>query len=374
MRYFAYVRISGFYVSALRKGEPTSAPLIVHRDKVVIDTEPETGVRVGMNLSEAKSLARGARFVEAEAEAFEEAQRHWLDIGTMYSDVIEPETEASAFFDLSGHPDALDIHERFVRELARATGLSVETGSANTKWIARNAVDFPGIPFNDLPVDALPVRATTAQRLRFLGYGTIGLASEIPLDTLRKQFDDEGLTVFQAARGGLFQAVEALYPPEAITAHRRFDAPISDRDSLDLSFAYLARRLSRRLLDSDRQGRTLEVLVEDEEGNRIRISRTFSRPMQSARSIEVALALQLGKVASPLAGLYVKMPDLESATRVQKQLTGQLAREERDAGVANAFQHIKTVFGDKAIQVASEIPRERRQSVLQAWKDATGWV
>lgn len=374
MRYFAYVRLDGFYVSALRKGEPSSAPLVVHRDKRVIDAEAESGVRAGMTLSEAKSLARGARFVKWDEETFRDAQCHWLDIGTMYSDVIEPESEAAAFFDLSGHPDALDIHERLVRDLVRATGLTVSTGWSNTKWIARLAADSPGVPLGDLPVEALPVSSGASTRLRFLGYPNLKAVERLELDTLRKQFGDEGLLIFQACRGGVFQAVEALYPPEAITAHRRFDAPLEDRSALDLSIAYLARRLSRRLIESDRQGRTLEILVEDESGKRLKLLRTFAKPMQSARSIEVALTLQLGKLDQKLVGLYVKMPELEDAPRIQRELTGKLAEQERGNGVDQAFRHIRTVFGDQAIQVASAMPQARRTAVLRAWKDATGWV
>lgn len=374
MRYFVYINLSGFYVDALRKADPASPPIIVHRNRLVLDAEAGSGAKAGMTLNEARSLAHGSRFVLFEEEPFRESQRAWLDACTLVSEIVEPETLHSAFVDLSAHPDPVDVHERLVRDLSRETGLTINTGAADTKWIARLKSELVGVPFESTPVDRLPVSAAATQRLLFLGYPTIGSVQQLTLETLRAQFGDEALPIYQSCRGGVFQPVEATYPPGAILAHRRFDSPLIDAATRDLNVAYLARKLSRQLIETDRQGRTLELLLEDEEGNRERLMRRFGKPMQSARSVEVALALLLGKANKPLSAIYARMPDLEAAPRFQKELDGGATTAERNNLVDAAFSHIRTVFGDGAIQVAAQIVQPRRTAVLRAWKDATGWA
>ena len=61
-----------------------------------------------------------------------------------------------------------------------------------------------------------------------------------------------------------------------------------------------------------------------------------------------------------------------TATRVTSSNNHGIAelKEKDSMGLTEAVRH---VFGDKAVQRASDLPIPRRERLLREWKNATGW-
>jgi hypothetical protein len=87
--------------------------------------------------------------------------------------------------------------------------------------------------------------------------------------------------------------------------------------------------------------------------------------------VYTALTLLTDKVCEPVLGIRATLPRLTQADKVQQALDG--PRPDRQTGIETAFRQLREVFGEEAIKRASDIEIKRRDLVMKAWRDATGW-
>jgi len=384
---------------------PSDRPLIVHHQKQVLDIDrkaEEVGAKIGMALSEAKALLPGACFVAWDEEQYRQAQEKWLDVCAEFSDVIEPDTQCSAYLDLTGHPDPLAIAWQLQSELKQRLGWESRIGIAGTKWISRVAENVSadgefGSPYEAACNDAasflsplktkmlLTIPEEHRMRLRFLGYRTIGEVVTVPLSVLQEQFGREGLLIHQAAKGGVFQRVRAVYPKDSVSTRMRFEGGLDNREALYPALQQLAENLAELLMEREAQANELTAIIETEEGEKA-LHRKFMKPMQTLRAIYAGLKLLIDPIfdcgaSAPLSRealqrfscIRIKLSNLKPAERFQCELSGAHSASERSSSTNAAFNHIRTVFGDHAIEVASERKEPRRKLLMRAWKHATGW-
>jgi len=78
-------------------------------------------------------------------------------------------------------------------------------------------------------------------------------------------------------------------------------------------------------------------------------------------------------IPATITEIRARMTNLQSSECFQRELSGAHSAAERSSSTAAAFQHIRTVFGDHAIEVAGQLKEPRRKQLLRFWKDATGW-
>ena len=136
----------------------------------------------------------------------------------------------------------------------------------------------------------------------------------------------------------------------------------------------LAEAISRVLLDTDMQGKKVLLTIEQEESLPISLSRTFSKPFQNCASVLYALRMVLrqAKLEENVTALRVVTPDLARANRSQIDLFN--PHINRQQAVAETFlAHVRGLYGQESVRLASEIPEARRTKVLRAWRDALGW-
>jgi DNA polymerase-4 len=396
MHYILFVSLDHFYIDAIERSKPQlkQEAVIVHRDKAVLDCNRlalRSGAQIGMGLSEAKALLRGAHLISWEEDLFRAFQKRWLDICTVFSDVVEPDEQDSVFMDLSGHPDPVLIAWRLQEEIRSSLGLQSSAGLASTKWIAKiaageqrrgevsqallEACEAPASFLRDLKTKCLlPIAEATRVRLSFLGYSRIGEVAEIPLHILQEQFGDEGFLIHQAARGGVLQKVSANYPEASIADRFRFVGGADTQQEFEVGISHVAGSLSTNLLGKDLQGSELYVTINLEEKETRKLHRRFMKPLQSKRSIYSGILLiTAGEIRDRVLELRVQMPNLKATERFQRELTGAHSQKERANSASAAFAHIRTVFGDSAIAVAGQLAEPRRKQLLRVWKDATGW-
>ncbi|MFY9235280.1 MAG: hypothetical protein WAO58_12585 [Fimbriimonadaceae bacterium] len=394
MRYLLCIQLSGFYCQAQRGKAEENRYLVIHRDKAVLcANEPSVGrgIEPGMPLSEAKAILREGVFLAWEEDDYRDAQESWLDVCAEFANAIEPEDQHIAFIDLTGHPDPADIALRLARAIKHRFGYGLNLGMGSTKWIAklarsaltgqtweqemilREPVLDPAGFISSFPVSQLlPVAPEHRKRLHFLGYRTIGEVTALSLSTLKGHFAEDGLRIYQAAWGGCFEPVQAIYPRDAIQERVSFDGTASSREVIDRGLKALAGNLARRLIEKDMHGSEMRVWIEFEVSEPVYQSRTFTRPMHSARSILAALNLLAAeRVSEEMIGIRVQLANLSQSKQRQSGLYGEVAA--RAIAAQTAISRVRGVFGDAVVQLGCEVKEPRRKQLIRVWKDATGW-
>jgi DNA polymerase-4 len=399
MHQFLFVRLIGMYAPALLQQDQklSGRPVVIHRDKRVLDVDPLAEARQvyrGMALSEAKAILHEGAFVIWQEEPYRSSQCAWLDLCTEISDVIEPCEQHSAWIDLSLQPDAELLALKLAERIQDQFGLLARLGFGGTKWIAKLASDSssraplgvaghlilrepvvdPAGFLSPLKTRVLsPVEPAHRERLEFLGYTSIGDVAKVPLNVLRSQFGDAATHIRMCAKGGFFEPVEAQYPPNSLSERIGFEGTVEDLQVLDEGLKKLASAISEKLTKSDRQSKDVVITLEHEEFRTTVLRRKFTKPIQNYASALASLRLLLTPPPEDaVVGIRIRLENVAQSKRVQQELTGR--NSEREKGAVAAFAHIRTVFGDTAIQTGGELVEPRRKQVLRAWKDATGWV
>jgi hypothetical protein len=115
-------------------------------------------------------------------------------------------------------------------------------------------------------------------------------------------------------------------------------------------------------------------LLEFEDGGARLMHRRFMKPISEGKSAKAAARLLMQKFPEqPVVSVRLRATKLQPARHVQVGLDGMKSTAERVRSADSAFQYIRQVFGDQAIEKANERPVERRKRVLAAWSQMYGW-
>ena len=399
MQSILYLALRGFYVTVLHSAETElrEKALVVHDNGHVIDScelAQEKNVHPGTSLSEAKSILReGGSYFAVEPDRYLNAQRDWLNKCLDYSHVIEPESHSSAWIDLNGHPDPLDVATTLFQQLV-ANGYRLSAGMATSKWVAKlsaQKIDTDaarlGIPQIDpiinpkqylaaLPTQLLyPVSIQARDRLVFLGYRRIGKVLQAPLSALKDQFGKETQLILQAAVGGPFEDVRAEYPPRSLSSQMQFESRVESKLELESACERMAVQLASQLCQLDRLAGHLTMNVDFEDGAVKTFAKTLVKPIQEATPFRALLKAALDQICveSPVVGIRVLLSNLKNADRHQRSLDHRMSRRDTETLLMPVRSRLKSSFGTDSLQLASEMQVPRRIRLLRFWKHATGW-
>lgn len=383
-RILLFLHLDRFYIDALNLDQGQC--VVVHRDKTVLDLNTlasSRGVTSGMGLPEAKTLlGRDGVFIEWQEEPYGDAQRAWLDVCAIYSDVIEPVSQHEAFIDLSGHPSPAYIQENLIDEL-KSHGYDVRSGVGACRWVAEISAGLGNPPLacldaprfvSTLPVFALPIEEQWAQRLSLLGCQTIGDVARMSPESLRRQFGKAAYDIKRFAFGEGPSEVECAYPPDSLGDRFRFDGGADELSVFDNGLKSLAKSLGSKLSEKDLASEELEVWLEHEEGEVSHLSRKFTKPVGSLASLLVSLRLLCGAPERAVTLVRVRVSNLKKGRRVQKTLENMTSASSRSAASTSALAQVKAAFGDSSIQLGSEVAQPRWKQVRSAWRSANGWT
>ncbi len=140
------VQLPHFYarVACLRAGEElVGKPVAVTRAGRVLDSSPEAaaaGLRPGLRLREARRWFPHAAFVPATDEEYPEYARPVLDVCAAYTPLVDPETPARIFLDVTGCAALYGPTEAIAGKLARCipaeTGFACAVGGGRSRLVA----------------------------------------------------------------------------------------------------------------------------------------------------------------------------------------------------------------------------------------------
>ena len=377
-----WLELMEFYIE--RNGK--DVPQVVHRGDIVLDANAiarKRGVTKGILTKQARAILSEGEFIPWEEETYLRKQADWLDLCIAFSNIIEPADQHAAWIDLSAHPQPIDIAEELFRTLQRSTKLTISTGLASTKWLAQLAAKYddcgpalhsPTTFLAGLPVqELLPVPIEYRQRLQFLGYSKIGDVAHIPFHVLQEQFDQASFLIQNSAKGGAFEPVDAAYPPASILEKFIFDGLAESFEAVQNTVELLAQRIGRRLELQNLEGCLASITLEFEDAETKLISRTFSKPLRDAKTVQPSLHLLLEKnLCRPLAAIQILLSGLKKVT-IEQGAFLEKSGTRTPRRLESAIKKAQAVFGDSSVKLGKEIQLPRRVYVLREWKNVTGW-
>lgn len=407
MRWLLYVALPGFYLQNIAPPDAAGLRVVLYEKKVVESCPGATrrGVYPGMAESEVKTLLQNeAQYLIINHEELRPARNAWLDLGLEFADSIEPESPASAWFDLSAHPQPTEIANALLRYLSEKLPFpQMIAGLAADRWIAKMAAQTtsPGeVPrgiaciepttdqaafLGPLPTERLtPVAPAYRDRLITLGYRRIGEVARAAPALLRRPFGEDSLKILAAAQGRWPDPIRASYPPASWHTCTRLNDPVANHLVLEVIYRDLAQMASNNLIEKDQIARHIWLKLECESGRQASAQRPFGKPTREPQAMNTLLnligkeawnALQLNPndIEEGVAAVHLRLLELIPAPRVPQSLPGTYGIRERTLAAESALRRIKSVHGDQAVLPAGLITLSRRNKLLQLWRQSTGW-
>ena len=230
--------------------------------RVVAATRParRVGVRGGMTLAQARSLAPDLLVRARDPECERSAQQTLLEIAESHSPRLEDAGEGVAYIDIDGlerhtsgrHPEA--ELARSVMASAERHGLPLWTGVGSSKLTARIAAELPDSPvvvpageeaafLAPLPLTRLSPELTIAETLHRWGLRSIGDLARLPRNEIASRLGPEGRELHQQARGLDSRPLVPHRPPPTFRESMELDWPLVNLEP----FLFIGRAALERL-------------------------------------------------------------------------------------------------------------------------------
>lgn len=380
-------------IALLEQPELAGQPLVLGNPQgsrpVILDAVPEafeTGVRPGMNLTEARSLCPNLVILTSdpvrEATIVRQITAHLDDL----SPLVEPDPDAPGtwYIDLTGlerHHGTQ--HEATRRILACADPiLQPQAGVAANRFAAKVAaiVAKPGsirsvaadetVTFlNRAPVSCLPLPADTIRKIERLGIPTLGDFTRIPARKIAARFGPAGHHAWELASGN--DTTPVTPPPRDREIHKHLVMPAAtvSRDMLLIGIRQMVARAFSKPELRHRQVRqvTIQAILEGDRRSWERVL-TSKEPIGHDRLVRALyLRLQDLELDGAVESLTLIFSGLSQATARQASLAQMGARA--TVPLVAAIHQLKHRYGESPlyhvveVEPWSRIP-ERRHALI----------
>ena len=369
--------LDAFYASVEQRDDPTlrGRPVIVGGG-VVLAASYEAkayGVRTAMGGRQALALCPNAVVVPPRMSAYSRASSDVFAVFRDITPLVEPISVDEAFLDVGGlrrsAGEPVVIATRLRARVRDEVGLPITVGIARTKFLAKVAsgeakpdgllVVPPGreLQFlHPLPVRRLwGVGAKTEEKLRAYGIHTVAQAAELSESTLASMVGAAmGRQLYCLSRNIDRRTVVTGVRRRSVGAQRALGRSGSTMSAteLDAVVVNLVDRITRRMRNAQRTGRTVTLRLRFADFSRVTRSHTLARATGSTEPI-LAAARDLIGAAEPLigarglslVGFAVSNIDHDGA----QQLELPFGPESDLLAVDSAMDEVRRRFGNSAL-------------------------
>jgi nucleotidyltransferase/DNA polymerase involved in DNA repair len=387
MRSILHVDMDAFYASVEQLDHPDykGKPVIVGADPkqgkgrgVVAACSYEArkfGVRSALPISRAWKLCPEGVYVRPRMARYVEVSRQVMDVFKRYTDLVEPLSIDEAFLDITGSVvllgSARQIASSIKKEIRERTGLNASIGLAPNKFLAKVASDLkkPNALvvveeteveqfLRGLPISKLwGVGPKTEQRLREMGFKTIGDVAARSRESLVRSLGSLGEHLFQLSHGKDERPVVPDWEPKSIGSETTFDEDTDNKDVLLRTILELADHVAQRLRKEGYRARKVTL--------KLRYSDFETHTKQQAQKKTIVAAEQIAAVAR---ALFATFP-LKKKIRLIGVSAGDLHRDDQDAQQLDLFDpgsrvseklghtvdELKQKFGTNAVRRGSDL-------------------
>ncbi|WP_415235098.1 DNA polymerase IV [Sneathiella sp.] len=308
----AHMDCDAFYAAVEKRDNPSLAykPVIVAHDGVrsVVSTccyiARISGVRSAMPLFKAKKICPDGVIIKPRMDVYSAVSKQIHKLFDELTPMIEPLSLDEAFLDLSGTDK---LHGRtpaqsmawLAREIQQTIGITVSVGLSYNKSLAKLASDLDkpdgyavigqaeALTFlAPRPVgDIWGVGKALNKKLNAEGITTIGQLQHRDENDLIKKYGTMGSRLYQFSRGQDDRKVKSERKAKSISAETTFGTDISDIHVLADRLWPLCERVSARLKQTEKAGKTITLKLKTGNFQGITRSHTLDRPTQLAETL-----------------------------------------------------------------------------------------
>lgn len=383
----ACVLVPSFAVAVERRAAPRleGQRAVVYDRHGVVDADAP-GVRRGQTLRQAKALAPGASFLQADYARYRLVAESLLDALEHVAPLVEEAGLGCAFADVGGleghYPDELSLAGALIGAVRDATGLLAGAGIANGKFAALVAASCvsPGeagaVPagrerefLSDKDVGLLLLRFAqdgpeVVQRLDLLALRTLGEVAALPRASLEAQFRGAGRRIWELANGIDREPLRSRTRQELLHEQLSFEPGVVASEALVAAGRQIVTRLTRRL--KGRTARRMHVqLLSD---GRIVWERleTFREPTGDDRTMLLLIKTRLAllELPQPVETVAITLSGIGREVAKQAKLFTE-SRQNLDQ-IAEAIRQLRARYGRPVVWRIEEVdpwsrhPEERR--------------
>lgn len=386
MRSTLHVDMDAFYASVEQLDQPQykGRPVIVGADPragrgrgVVAACSYEArkfGVRSALPISRAWKLCPEGVYVRPRMERYSEVSGQVMEVFRRYTDLVEPLSIDEAFLDITGSVTLLGAPEQIAvsikKEVRQATGLTASVGLAPNKFLAKIASDlkkpdgFVVVEEKDieqflapLPISRLwGVGPKTEQRIREMGYQTIGQVAAASREALIRSLGSLGEHLYQLSRGKDDRPVVPNWEPKSTSSETTFDEDTNDRELLLSTILDLSDHVAERLRKDGYRARRVTL--------KLRYSNFSTHTKQSSLDKFVQTGEEIAEVARRLFAKFslkqkirligVSVGDLHRDGADPQQL-GLFPQSNDKEKLSRTVDEIKQKFGADAVRRGSQL-------------------
>jgi DNA polymerase-4 len=339
--------MDAFYVSVelRRRPELRGLPVIVAGTgpRAVVTTASYEARRFGvgsaMPAARARRLCPDGVYLPPDFDYYRAASAEVMSVVRSAVEVVEVVGLDEVYLDLTGLPDPRGVMREMAAAIVERTGLGCSIGIGPSKLVAKVASDaekprgfvvltrrqacarFAGAPCGLVP----GIGPKTVERLRRLGFATLGELASARMDVLAAEFGRRMAN--ELVRRASFEDDSPVTQERKVVSESRettFDRDIQSLDELERVMSGLVERLSADLAATRRCGRTIGIKIRLDDFSTHTRARTLPWPVGSAERIgPVALdLLRRFGVPRPVRLLGVRVAGLSPAdSAADEQLT-----------------------------------------------------
>jgi DNA polymerase IV len=387
-RIIVHADMDAFYAAIEQLDDPRlrGRPLLVGSDSargVVLTASYEarpSGVGSAMPMMRARKLCPEALVVPPRFERYQQVSELVMATLGEFSPLVEPLSLDEAFLDMTGSTrlfgDPASIGARIKSAIRdRTGGLTASVGISAIRYVAKVASGFrkpDGLTI--VPSDAmrewlapLPVGSLwgagpkTTERLRALGYETIGQVAGTDPARLERSLGALGRRFFSLANGIDPREVIGARRTQSIGSERTLNVDVAARGDIEAHLRLAAHTVAQRLRRSQRRARGVRVKLKTTD------FRVLSRQCLLSESTDVAAVLFARATAlldqftdsGPFRLIGLSVYDVEAARGGKPQLDLLPVAGNRARRLETTIDALVNRFGTGVVQRAGDLGRDR---------------
>jgi len=334
------------------------------------------GLFPGMPLAQAQAMVPGLAVVAADPQGDARALDDLAAWGLHYAPLTAPDPPDGIWIDVTGTTHLFGGEANLLADIVArlaAHGAAVRAAIADTPgaaWaVARHAampvsVVPPGTmaaALRDLPLAALRLPEETVANLARVGFERIDQILGVPRAPLTRRFGADLVRRLDQALGRVFEPIEPVAPPEAVSRRLAFPEPLLTAEALAGVIARLTGVVCAELERRGLGARRLDLVCERVDHTRQTISIGTARPSRAARHLGRLLDEQLERLDPGLGieAITLAVPRAEKLAFTQTDAP-LVAREQAAADLSVLIDRLTNRLGARrvwrAAPVESDVP------------------
>jgi DNA polymerase-4 len=380
--------MDAFYAAIEQLDDPKlrGRPVLVGSDSargVVLTASYEarpSGVGSAMPMQRARRLCPAALVVPPRFERYQQVSEQVMDALESFSPLVEPLSLDEAFLDMTGSTklfgDAAAIGNRIKAAVRESTGgLSASVGVSATRYVAKVASGFRKpdgltiVPPNEMRAWLAPLAVSnlwgagpkTTERLRSLGFETIGQIASADAATLEHSLGALGRRFFALANGVDAREVVGSRRARSVGSERTLNVDVTARDEIAAHLRLSADAVAQRLRRSKRLARGVRVKLKTADFHIVTRQGVLGEPTDVAAVLFARATALLEEISAPgpfrLVGLAAYDIDAVDGHGAQLDLVPAAGRRERR--LETAVDALVDRFGSGVVKRAGDLGRDR---------------